>query len=83
MAVKYYTLLQQEEYLSEQIHYCYCKEWAYFTLSATEGKVNGYDVSFTWCVKRGVLCTVKIYRAEDKTWAIPSTLVTADCKLGN
>lgn len=69
------------EYLSEQIHNCFCKELVYFTLSATKEKVNGYDVSFLLCVKHAVFCAVEIYSVEDKTGAIPNLLLTADCKL--
>ena len=70
-----------EEYLPEQIHNYFCKEWVYFTLSATKGKVNGYDLSFLLCVKHAVLCAVEIYGVEDKAGAIPSLLSTTECKL--
>lgn len=64
------------------MHECFCKEWVYFTLSATKGKVNGYDVSFLLCVKHVVFCAVEIYGVEDKAGVIPSLLSTAECKLG-
>lgn len=66
--------MQRKEYLSEQIHERFCKEWVYFTLSATKGKVDGCDVSFLLCGKHAVLCTVEIYGVEDKAGAIPSPL---------
>lgn len=73
--------MQLEEYLSEQIQKCFCKEWVYFTLSATKGKVNGYDVSFLLCVKHAVFPSIEIYGVEDKAGAIPSPL-SQECKLG-
>lgn len=66
--------MQLEEYLSEQIQKCFCKEWVYFNLSATKGKVNGYDVSFLLCVKHAVFPAIEIYGVEDKAGAIPSPL---------
>lgn len=74
--------MQLEEYLSEQIHKCFCNEWVHFILSATEGKVNGCDVSFLLSVKHAVHCAVEIYGVEDKAGAILSLLSTTECKLG-
>lgn len=75
-------LLLIEEYLPEQIYNCFCKEWVYFTLSASKGKVNGQDVSFLLCVKHALFCAVEIYGVEDKAGAIPRLLSTTECKCG-
>lgn len=61
---------------------CFCKEWVHFTLSATKGKVNGYDISFLYCVKHTVFHAVKVSGMEDKAGAFLSLLSTTDCKLG-
>lgn len=70
--------MQLEEYLSEQIHKCFCKEWVH--LSAAKGKVNGYDVSFMLWVKHVVSCAVEIYGVEDQAVVIPPVLSTRECK---
>ena len=47
-----------------------------------ESKVNEYDASFLFCVKRAVFYAVEIYGMEDKAGAIPSLLSRQSVNLG-
>lgn len=62
-----FVLRESGVYLNK--YQCFCKEWACFTLLATKGKVNGYDVSFSSCVKFTVFCAVEIDGVKEKACA--------------